>query len=259
MKGALMTSSRIFTTIVFLLLIGAASASLVHSGVTILRQQQRISALGPILRNELEQIKSLYIQRADIVQKWLDEKRVTGEAKVEMTEAALTAPTLQEAAPAMDPAMDPAMAAATAAATQAATDPTPTAPPTAPAALDKDLASVKLALEETRTIELKSQDEFDRFERLQNEINDYLSVRLIEAVRREASERKSSRLAKQIREYEKLETDIADKRRDYHAAAVENNTLNEEINRLPFGLVRPRDPAPIFSAEAAIPPEKSSL
>jgi hypothetical protein len=224
------SSSRPVVVGVVFAVVSAAAAWLIWAGVNVTHKQKRVDELAKSIESQQSSMKRLYDRRAEMITIWLAEreaKKPITDAKGEATAAAAAAGAFANGAAAPDPMVDPVKA-------------------------QEELSAVRLALAESRQIGLASQDEFNRFDRLQNEVSNYVAAYLIEQMRSEATVGNGTTTLNQIREFERLEMEIANTRRDYHAAAFERNQLVIWLNDLPFGLTKPPPPAPVFAAEAIL-------
>ncbi len=220
------TSRNVVLALVLAAVIGGASW-LVDRGVDFTGKQKRAGELAETIRSRQSEMAELYDRRSSMISTWLDEQAARKPISDARSEA-------QDAA---------AQAEAHAA---GAEPPVPAADPTR---IQEELNAVRAALEESRGLTLRNQQQFDRFDRLQNQIGNYVTQQLLEQLRAEASQGKGPVTLDQIREFEQLEMEIANTRRDYHAAAFERNRLLDDIGALPFGLSRPAPPVPVFPAE----------
>lgn len=215
--------------VVFALVVGGA-AWLVSSGVDFTSKQKRAAELADLILTHQNRMKSLYDQRSSLISTWLDEyaaiKPVT-DAKDEAKDEAAAAEARSSGAEPPAPSVDAVRSQA-------------------------ELNAVRAALEESRSLTLQNQAQFDQFDRLQNQISNYVSQNMLERLRQDANSGHGPISQDQIRGFERLEMDIANTRRDYHAAAFERNQLLGELNDLPFGLTPPAALAPVFSAERVL-------
>lgn len=222
--------SRFLVLIIISLVVIAGAAMLINKGVDFTGKQKRAAELAENIQVTQARMKDLYDRRTAMIAKWLDEqaeKQPIVDAKSEANDAAAVAEAQASGAPTPAPTVDPVQA-------------------------QEDLKAVRVALDETRALALQNQTQFDQFDRLQNQISNYVAQKLLEQLRQEATAGKGSVTLDQIREFEQLEMEIANTRRDYHTAAFERNKLLEEINDLPFGLTRAPTPVPVFSTERTL-------
>lgn len=223
------SSRAIILAIVFSAVV-AGAVWLVSHGVDFSGKQQRSQELAETLRTHQNRMKDLYDQRTSMIMTWLDEqeaKKPAADAKAEAQDAAVAAEAQAAGTEVPASTIDPIKA-------------------------QEELNAARAALEESRALVLQNQKQFDQFERLQNQISNYVAQRLLEQLREEAAEGRGSVTLAQIREFEQLEMEIANTRRDYHAAAFERNQLLGDLNALPFGLSREPTPAPVFQAERTL-------
>ncbi|MCM2281951.1 MAG: hypothetical protein NDI61_08915 [Bdellovibrionaceae bacterium] len=224
------STSRTITSGLVLGLVLAAAVWLVSTGVNFTGKQKRVTELADVIQAQQNRMKELYDRRATMISTWLDTqaaKKPIADAKGEATDAA-------------------AAAEAQSAGTEVP------APTTHPVQDQEELNAVRAALEESRTIAMQSQEDFDRFDRLQNQISNYVAQRLLEQLRQEAEAGHGSVTLDQIRQFEQLEMEVATTRRDYHTAAFEKNQLLDDLSRLPFGIQRAPTPVPVFSTERTL-------
>lgn len=226
----MLNSARTYVLAAVFAIVCAATIGLVLSGINLSMQQKRVDELAGILQSQQTRMKDLYGRRADLIQKWLDGRKAAPGNSPVVTDTA-TPDTSGEVAEA-------------------------TAAESAPGAVQESTrtidATIKTALSESQKIDLLTQDDFDRFDQLQNEITAYVASTLLESLRGEVAQSKDATLADSIKEFESLETDIAQARREYHSAALERNDLVAALNNLPFGMGNRPPPAPLFTADASL-------
>lgn len=226
------SSSRFIVLGVISVAVVIAAVWLVIRGIDFTGKQKRAGELAESITTLQNRMRELYDRRSSMITKWLDEqteKKPVTDAKTEAAEAAALAGAQSAGGNAPAPAVDPVKA-------------------------QEELNAVRAALEASRALVLQNQQEFDQFDRLQNQISNYVAQTLLEQLRVEAESGNGLSgnglvTLEQIREFEQLEMEIINTRRDYHEAAFERNRLLAELSEVPFGLSRPPTPVPVFAAE----------
>ncbi len=241
-------NSRIAIRLLIFALICSAAVGVILGGVQLTEKQSRVDDLTAQLGQQQQKLKGLFDQRNEIVKSWiaLVEASQTGRDKVPETSDATTDATA-ESSEVQDNSAE----------SNASSETTKADASNVPA--NQKSATIIAAIDQSRGMNLLSQVDLDRFERLQVEISSFVASALLPQIRQlttelkadPKTEEKSHQINEQILNFANLDMEIEQIRREFNVAAGKKNQLIDALEKWTLGLGPAPEETPIWTSEAS--------